>query len=132
MIYYTKKKTHINIKKDNKTVYSSKLSIQSIMFLSKLLKSIKMHYWSTELELADMMWVIWKIRHLIELLNLVTIIYINYKINVEIIKQILLFIMSTEKLNLQLIQVSEYLQCFNLNICHKSENNTLFSIHYCN
>lgn len=27
IIYYTKKKTHINIKKDNRTVYSSKLLI---------------------------------------------------------------------------------------------------------
>jgi len=55
------------------------------------------------------------------LLSLVTIIYIDHKVNVKIIKQISLFIMSTKKLNLYLICASKYLQHFNLNIHHKSD-----------
>jgi len=52
MIYYIKKETHI--RKDAYTdmkkkalkvkIYLLKFSIQSIMFLSRILKSVKMHY----------------------------------------------------------------------------------------
>jgi len=45
----------------------------------------------------------------------------NYEVNVEIVKQVSLFITFIKKLNLHLIYTSKYLQHFNLNIHHKSE-----------
>ncbi len=89
MIYHIKKEVHINIKKGNSSIvkiFSSKLFIQLIMFLSRLFKSAKTHYWFTELKLVDMIWVVWKVRHLIELLNLLTIIYIDHEANLNIVK----------------------------------------------
>lgn len=121
IIYYIKK-FYINIKK-----YFIKVFIQFIMFLSRLLKSAKIYYWSTELKLADIVWVIWKIKYLIELLNFVIIIYINYKANIKIIKQILLFIMLIKKLNFHLIYISKYLQHFNLNIHYKLDKQHIIS-----
>ncbi len=124
MIYHIKKEVHTNIKKGNSSIakiFLSKSFIQFIMFLSRLLKPAKTHYWLTELELAGMIWVVWKVRHLIELLNLLIIIYINHEANVKIVKQTSLSMMLTEKQNLCLVCASEYLQHFNLNICHKSE-----------
>ncbi len=124
MIYHIKKEVHINIKKDDSSIvkiFLSKLFIQLIMFLSRLLKLTKTHYWLTELKLVSMIWVVWKVRHLIELLNLLTIIYTDHEVNVKIVKQISLLMMLTEKQNLCLMHISEYLQCFNLNVCHKSE-----------
>ncbi len=97
------------------------------MFLSKLLKSVKMCYWSMKLKLISIIWIIWKVRHLIKSLNLITIIYIDYEVNVRIIKQISLFIVLTEKLNLYLIYASKYLQHFNLNIHHKLKKQHLVS-----
>ncbi len=47
MIYYIKKEVHINIKKDNSSIakiFLSKLFIQFIMFLSRLLKLAETHY----------------------------------------------------------------------------------------
>ena len=45
---------------------------------------------------------------------------IYHEIAFEIVKQITLIILSTNKLNLQLIRVSNYIQRFDLNIRHKS------------
>jgi len=47
IIYHIKKEVHINIKKDNSSIakiFSSKLFIQLIMFLSRLLKSAETYY----------------------------------------------------------------------------------------
>jgi len=47
MIYHIKKEVHINIKKDDSSIvkiFLSKLFIQLIMFLSRLLKLTKTHY----------------------------------------------------------------------------------------
>jgi len=124
IIYHIKKEVHINIKKDNSSIakiFSSKLFIQLIMFLSRLLKSAETYYWLTELELADMIWIMQKVRHLIELLNLLTIIHTDHEANVKIVKQIFLSMMLIKKQNLCLMCASKYLQHFNLNIHHKSE-----------
>ncbi len=124
MIYHIKKEVHINIKKGNSSIakiFSSKLFIQLIMFLSRLLKSAETHYWLIELKLVSMIWVMWKVRHLIELLNLLTIIYTDHEANVKTVKQISLLMMLIKKQNLCLMCVSEYLQHFNLNVYHKPE-----------
>lgn len=120
MIYHIKENAHTDMKKDGaKTAYPSKSSIQPIIFLSRLLKPAETRYWPTELELAGMVWVVRKVRHLIESLSLATIIHTDHGANIGIVKQISLFTMSTEKLNLRLIRASEYLQRFNLDIRHK-------------
>ena len=51
--------------------------------------------------------------------TLITMIYIDHKIALEIIKQISLIIFSIDKLNFRLMRAFDYLQRFNLNICHK-------------
>jgi len=130
MIYHIKKEVHTNIKKDNSSIAKTfllKSFIQSIMFLSRLLKSAKTHYWLTELKLISMIWIVQKVRHLIELLNLFTIIHTDHEANVRIVKQISLSMMLTEKQNLCLMHASEYLQHFNLNIHHKSEKQHIVS-----
>ncbi len=66
-----------------------------------------------------MIWVIWKVRHIIKLLSLANIIYTDYEANVRITKQISLLTMLIKKQNLHLVYVSKYLQCFNLNIHYK-------------
>jgi hypothetical protein len=49
-----------------KKIWSTKDDIQLIMFLNRLLTIAERNYWSTELETTNLIWVIKKIRHLIQ------------------------------------------------------------------
>ena len=60
-----------HIKGDPQIIDLSKVprtSVQPIMFLSKLLNTAESKYWSIELEVAGIVWVIKKIRYIVELL----------------------------------------------------------------
>ena len=114
MIYHVKSNAFI-------FEYSSRNDVQSIMFLSRLLTSTKTRYWSTELKLAELVWVLRKIRHMIESIKSSTIVYIDHDVALKIAKQISLTTSSTDKLNLRLIRASDYVQRFSLQIRHKSD-----------
>ena len=62
-----------------------------------------------------------KIRYFIEFFNFATILYTNHDAALNIAKQIILSTSFTDKFDLRLIRISNYIQRFNLNICHKSE-----------
>ena len=96
-------------------------SLKSILFLSKTLSNAETHYWSTELEVAGLIWLIQKIHHMLESSEKLTIIYTNHFITLSIVYQSsLTSITSIDKINLQLIHISEYLQRFCLDIQHKA------------
>ena len=120
-IIYHVQNTELSTTKYSTTEYSSKRNVQSIFFFSRLLTSTKTRYWSIELEVAELVWVLRKIRHLIESSKHATIVHTNHEITLSIAKQTTLFIFSTDKLNLRLVRVSNYIQRFNLIIKHKSE-----------
>ena len=95
-------------------------TIQSIMFLNRCLNEAKRNYWSIELKIADIVWVIRKIKHMIEFIEIFSIIvYIDHSTVVSISRQIIFIIFSSDKLNLRLIRISQYLFDFNLFIRHK-------------
>ena len=101
--------------------YSQRTKVQFILFLSRLQSSAKIRYWSIELKIVEFVWVLRKIRHLIESFKLSIIVYIDHEISVEIVKQTSLSTSFIDKLNLRLIRASEYIQRFLLNIRHKSK-----------
>ena len=107
-----------------------KTTIQFIMFLSRCLNIVEKNYWSTKLEITKIIWVIRKIRHLIEVIEVsFTIIYIDHSTAISILKQIIFNISNTDKLNLRLIQVSQYLLSFNIILRHKFEkSNIVFDV----
>ena len=74
-----------------------------------------------------LVWILWKIHHLVESAIYFTIIYIDHAAIVEIACQISLSIILTDKLNLCLIQASQYIQQFKLQIVHKLEKMHLVS-----
>ena len=99
-------------------------SIQSIMFLNKLLMSAEQNYWLTEMETAELVWIVWKMCHLIEFSSkkLIIIIITDHNVTTFIARQMHLTTMiNTDKLNLQLICVSQYLSQFSLDIQHCSD-----------
>ena len=121
---------HYHVMNDNlanSLMYSARKSIQSIMFLSRLLNSAETRYWSTELKLTGLIWILRKIRHLMNFANKSSIIYIDHEISLAIVKQISLFTSSTDKLNLRLVRASDYIQRFDLIIRHKSDKLHLVS-----
>ena len=91
------------------------------MFLSRLISSTKSKYWFTKLKIADLIWVLKKIKHLIESSKTFDIVYIDHETTLTIAKQTSFTTFSIDKLNLRLIRISEYIQRFDLTIKHKSE-----------
>jgi hypothetical protein len=117
------------IKKFSKRIWSTKDDIQSIMFLSRLLTSAERNYWSIELKTTELIWIIKKVKHLIQFFEKSIIILTNHAAIIDICKQT--SIISTNfvmRMNLRLIRVSQFLNQFsNLEIRHKSEKYHLIS-----
>ena len=96
-------------------------SVQPIMFLSKMLNQAEQNYWPTELEVAGIVWVVRKSRHMIESSKKPpTVVFTDHSAAVPISTQTSLSSSSTDKLNLRLVRASQYLSQFDLVIKHKS------------
>ena len=66
--------------------YLSRFVIKSMLFLSRLLNSTKTRYWLIELEFADVVWVLKKIKYLIESFILLIVIYTDHDAALNIVK----------------------------------------------
>ena len=97
----------------------SRSNILSILFLSKMLNRVKRNYWLTELKIAELVWMIRKTQHLIEASAKLIIIFTDHSVIMSIVKQMSLSSSVTDKLNLRLIQASQYLSQFCLNVHHR-------------
>ena len=122
MIYHIKR-DYANLK----NLYSSRQTVESIMFLNRLISSTESRYWSTELKIADLVWMLRKIRHLIESFKSFTIVYTDHEVSLAVAKQTSLTTSFIDKLNLRLIRTSNYIQRFDLLIKHKPERLHLMS-----
>lgn len=112
MLYHTKKKYE-----DSK--YPPRVDMEPTMFLSRMLSTAESHYWPTELELAGLVWILRKTRHIVETAQQSPIVYIDHGAALGIAKQTTLSTSSTDKLNLRLVCASDYVQRFSLVIRHK-------------
>ena len=99
--------------------WSDQKKTEFILFLSCLLSDVETQYWFTELEIAEIVWIVKKIHHIIKTAEKTTIIYINYFAAVFIVCQLSLNIINIKKLNLYLVYAFKYLQCFCLNVHYK-------------
>ena len=103
------------------TAMPAKTDVQAILFLSKSINAAERNYWPTELEVAAIVWVVRKIRHLIEASEVPpVVIYTDHSAAVQISRQTTLSTSSTDKLNLRLVRASQYLSGFNLAVRHKA------------
>jgi hypothetical protein len=118
---------HVKNDEENLFAYSSRSKIELILFLNRQLKSVEKNYWFIELKIADIVFIIRKIRHMIEFFKKSIILFIDHESVLEIIKQISLLIISIDKLNLRLVRASEYIQRFNVIIKHKSRKQHIVS-----
>ena len=112
--------THIYHMK-NSDRSSIQKSMESILFLSKALSDAETRYWPTELEVAGLVWVVQKVRHMIESGKMPTIVYTDHSTTLSIAKQSsLTTTISIDRMNLWLVHASEFLQQFRLDIHHKT------------
>ena len=87
------------------------------MFLSKRLSLVETKYWLTKLEMTDVIWIIKKMRHFIKSCKKSSMsIFTNHAVIAEIVNQIFLITINTNKLNLRLIRVSQFFFTFFIKI----------------
>ena len=115
-----------HVKKDS-TRAVPRTDVEPIMFFSRGLNDAEKNYWPTELEVAGVVWVVKKVRHMIESnLKPPVVIYTDHSAAVPISRQTSLTTASTDKLNLRLVRASQYLSSFNLELRHKAgKSNTV-------
>ena len=90
-----------------------------VMYLSKQLNKHEQHYWSTELEIAGIVWAVQKTRHLVEGNNCVKL-YTDHKSAEDILNSTTLKSTSTVRQNLRLIRASQFLsQHPNVRVVHR-------------
>ena len=79
MIYYIKENKKLL------KMLSVLINMKSVLFLSKVLILAEFCYWSIELEMTDIIWVIKKLKIMILNFKHKIIIFINYEVNSDII-----------------------------------------------
>lgn len=100
--------------------WPSNTSIQPIMFLSRLLIAAENYYWPTELKIAGFVWVIKKLRHLVESSRASVIIQTDHLAIFDIMQQSsLISTSSTMRMNVRLVKTSQFLQQFCLVVRNK-------------
>lgn len=62
----------------------TQISVNSIMFLSRLIKPVEKNYWPTELEIVGICWLVSKVRHMIESAEFRKVIYIDHSAAIQI------------------------------------------------
>jgi hypothetical protein len=102
-------------------------TIESIVFLSKILISIEKRYWFIELEIAVVVWIVKKLHHMIRAFKHFTIIWIDHAVTAVIAKQTKMIISNIDKFNLRLVKIEMYLSQFELNIRHKFDRDHVIS-----
>jgi hypothetical protein len=118
---------HVKNDERNLSIYSTRSKIEFILFLSRQLKSIEKNYWSTELKITDIIFIIKKIRHMIESFKKFIILFTDHEFALSIVKQTSRIITFIDRLNLRLIRAFEYIQRFNVIIKHKSDKQHIVS-----
>jgi hypothetical protein len=66
--------------------YLSRSNIRSILFLNRQLKSVEKNYWLIELEIVKIVFIIRKIRHMIEFVKKSIILFTDHEFALNIVK----------------------------------------------
>ena len=88
-----------------------------------MLNEIEKRYWLIKLKIIDFVWVIRRVRHIIKIVKYIIVIFIDYNVNIFIVKQITLSNNNTNKLNFRLIQIFIYFLQFRLKVKYRLNKN---------
>ena len=98
-----------------------RIDMKSIFFLNKCLTNAKNRYWFTKLKIIELIWIVKRVRYIIEISIYFVIVYIYHFVIIEIIQQIKLFNSFVDKFNLRFVKIFIYLFQFRFNVRHKFE-----------
>ena len=104
----------------NHTVKKNQQKIEFIFFFSKLFTDAEIWYWSTELKIVCLIWIIKKIHHIINKFLIDIMIWIDHSATIQIMKQMMLISSFIDKLNLYLVRILQYCFQFHINVQHCS------------
>ena len=95
-------------------------SLQPILFLSRLLTLAERNYWPTKLKIVGFVWVIRKVRHVVESSRVKVIIQTDHRAIFNILNQSsITSTTSTMQINVRLVRTSQFLRQFRLIVRHK-------------
>ncbi|KAJ5090186.1 hypothetical protein N7532_008870 [Penicillium argentinense] len=96
-------------------------AIQPVLFLSRDLSAAERNYWPTELEVACLVWVLRKIRHMVQAAppHLPVVIYTDHSSTTPIAQSSPLRSVASDRLNLRLVRASQYIQQYRLRVFHR-------------
>lgn len=105
MVFHVKREyNHANLKQPPPSTI-----VEPIMFLSRLLTPTEKHYWAIELEVSCLVWVVRKIRQMIEAApdDLTPMAYTDHIATINLATS--LSSASPDRINLRLVRASQYL-----------------------
>ena len=118
-----------HVKSDSIDDNFKKTNIEHVMFLFKILNDVESRYWSIEMKITCLIWIVKKTRHFIEIFKWSTIVYIDHSTTTSIVKHTTFLSSIIDKLNLRLVRTSQYLSQFSLNIRHRVDKlNIVFDV----
>ena len=88
-------------------------------FFNRMFNEAETKYWPTEFEMVGLIWVIRKIRHLIETAKETTVISTDHAANISIIKQTTLASNNIDKLNFRSMRASIYFSQFRFTVKYR-------------
>ena len=111
---------HVKDESTQEGKWPTRNTMQPILFLSRLLTSAERNYWPTELEIAGFVWVIKKVRHMVESSKNPTRVQTDHSAILDIFKQsCIVSTTSTMRMNVRLVRASQFLRQFRLEVTHK-------------
>ena len=119
IIYHLKLETNFNNFK--------RFQIEFIMFLNRMFILTKKRYWFIELKIIDLIWIMKRVRYLIEIFRYFIIIFTNHAINIDIVKQIIFSFNNTNKFNFRLIKISIYFFQFRFDVRYRFDKKHIIS-----
>ena len=121
-IYYNKFNFHYLSEE-----YSKKFDIQSVLLFSRLLINFETKYWSIELKMTELIWIVKRIRHIIKNAKKTIVILIDHAVNALTVKQTTLNNENTDKFNLRLIWAFAYFSQLNIDVKYKADKTNIIS-----
>lgn len=95
-------------------------SIRPLIFLSRLLSPAESHYWPTKLEIVGFVWVLKKVRHLVESARAKVIVQTDHSAIRDIVQQSsITSTTSAMQINVRLVRASQFLRQFRLVVRNK-------------
>ena len=76
-------------------------------------------YWPIEFEITGLIWVIRRVRHMINATKYTTVVFTDYAFNISITKQTIFVNNNIDKLNFRLVRASIYFFQFRFNIKYR-------------